>query len=368
MLRRSLGYPASVCRAFSTRSALRQTQEASSQSSSPAGSVIKAPELAQNTTTIEGLFSESVFNDVWSKQVSLKLDDLKYGISESPIRTNLESCFIESSANEVFLKGNKRTASNMVDEFLLTTTNPTVDQFCKLLEKTATKPTEQYVFQNAATIYNLYYFLSSLKSNPENTVSKADLSELYKTPDVFSKIQNPPEGSIASWIESSFGSIQEFKTLLLATANSTKGNGYTWVVHKFRKPELGQESRDLTRFSSLAILNTYNSGIPLHFRKGQISNARAFKKQQKAVKSDSQDSDSVSMYKIEIPDLEQAQDTYEPLTYCYEPLLAIGNNPSFYLRDYGVFGKSRYLENVWNCIDWDVVESRWINRTLTKKR
>ncbi|KAG7695272.1 hypothetical protein KL930_003846 [Ogataea haglerorum] len=338
--------------------------------SEPAGATIILPPLSIaesfENVGIPGLFSESVLKDIWTVQTARKLDDLKYGISESPLRSSLESAFVEyNSSKNVFLKGKKTSPADLIGEFVMTTNNPTIDKYYKLLSKTAKKPTEQFVFQNASAIYNLYYFLSSLKPNPDNTVAKAGVDELYKTPDVFSEIENAPRPEFGSQIEASFGSLQEFKALLLSTAKAVKGNGYTWLVYKYRQPELGQETRDLSRFSSLAILNTYNHGTPHHFRAGQISNARAFKKQKS--ESSEQDDGSFSMHKIDIPSLEQAQDTYEPLKYVYEPLMAIGNNPSFYLRDYGVFGKARYLENVWNCIDWSVVETRWANRALSSR-
>ncbi|ESW98264.1 hypothetical protein KL918_003993 [Ogataea parapolymorpha] len=371
MLRKTLSGLPIARRAFSSRAACRQVELGVDNQSEPVGATIILPSLSivenSENTGIPGLFSDSVLKDIWTEQTAQKLDDLKYGISESPLRSTLESAFVEYNSNKnVFLKGHKTSAANLMEDFAITTNNPTIDKYYKLLSKTAKKPTEQFVFQNASAIYNLYYFLSSLKPNPDNTVAKVGVEELYKTPDVFSEIKNAPRPEFESQIEASFGSLQEFKTLLLSTAKAVKGNGYTWLVYKFRQPELGQETRDLSRFSSLAILNTYNHGTPHHFRAGQISNARAFKKQKS--ESSEEDDGSFAMYKIDIPSLEQAQDTYDPLKYVYEPLMAIGNNPSFYLRDYGVFGKASYLENVWNCIDWSVVETRWANRALSTRR
>ncbi|GMF98242.1 unnamed protein product [[Candida] boidinii] len=54
----------------------------------------------------------------------------------------------------------------------------------------------------------------------------------------------------------------------------------------------------------------------------------------------------------------EAEENADSRDFIYRPLLSIGSNPSFYLSDYGVFGKEQYLENVWNCIDWNIVNSR----------
>lgn len=324
---------------------------------------------------IPGLLSGPVFNDVWTKQASVKLEDLKYGISESANKTDLESYFVSHSADSSrtrnakmnpFLHGrsgsNGFAPSSMFDDFSLTTSNKVADQYYKLLKKTSKQPTDDFVFQSASSIYNLFYFLSSLKpvGGEVNKFVKEDLKKQFlKTPDVYGAVSNEPaNGELVKWIEKSFGSIEEFKTILLASANSIKGNGYTWVLHRFIKPQQGRQSRDQTRFSSLAVLNTYNCGTPHQFRAGQISSARRYHEKRSIIENQKSAEQMFNMNQVEIPTIGEAQDTYGLFEFTYEPLFAIGVNPSFYARDYGVFGKKQYLENVWNCIDWSIVEGR----------
>ena len=42
----------------------------------------------------------------------------------------------------------------------------------------------------------------------------------------------------------------------------------------------------------------------------------------------------------------------------YFPLLAIDASPKAWLHDYGVFGKQKYLDRVWESIEWKLVENR----------
>ncbi|VEU21830.1 DEKNAAC102860 [Brettanomyces naardenensis] len=337
--------------------------------------------LRESHQGLPGVFSKRTFDDVWSKQTAVKLEDLKYGISESPSRADLESCFVTESSSSSsararasdamnpFLRNSRRSngglngsSSSLIEDYTLSTSNKVADQYYRLLKKTSKQPTEDFVFQSASSIYNLFYFLSSLKPNegPENQFSKEQLKkDLLKTPDIFAPIENqPPHGELSKWIVKSFGSLEEFKTLLLSSANSIAGNGYTWVVHRFIKPQQGHQTRDLTRFSSLAVVNTYNNGTPHQFRSGQISSARRYHEKRSMIENQNSAEEMFNMNQIEIPTIAEAQDSYEMFEFTYEPLLAVGVNPSFYVRDYGVFGKKRYLENVWNSIDWATVEGR----------
>ncbi|ODV87517.1 hypothetical protein CANARDRAFT_26916 [[Candida] arabinofermentans NRRL YB-2248] len=181
-------------------------------------------------------------------------------------------------------------------------------------------------------------------------------------PLINNEIQNQPKGQLLLKLEESFGSLQEFQTLFLSSAKSIKGNGYTWLLQKSVKP--ASDLKEQPNWSSLVILNTYNHGTPHHFRSGQITQARKYTDKRSAMESKENNNnndlsdDLLSFQKIEIPSIDEAQDGIEPLEFVYQPLVAIGVNPSFYLRDYGVFGKETYLNNCWNCVDWDIVERR----------
>lgn len=323
--------------------------------------------FTQDSNGIPGVLSQRVFEDVWTKQSQLRLEDLKYGIKESPGRADLESCFVseQTAAANPFLRrsGRKANASSLMQDYSLTTSNPVIDKYYKVLKKTTKQPTEDYVFQNASSIYNLYYFLSSLK--PTDTQLPTDKNalkqSLLETPDVFAPVSNTPPltNTIYEPVLKNFGSWEEFQALLLSSANAITGNGSTWLVHRFIKPEnASYQSRELARFSTLAVVNTYDNGTPHQFRSGQVSSARRYREKRAASGSELSESSALGLDEVEIPSVSEAQDTYEVFEFTYEPLLAIGVNPSFYLRDYGVYGKKQYLSNVWNSIDWDVVQSR----------
>ncbi len=327
---------------------------------------------------ISGLLSKNVFKDIWTRQTKTKLEDLKYGISESPNSEELNAYFnTEKQENAVranaqrdlnpFLRANRKSGrgfsgAGFVDDFSLKSSNRVADQYYKLLEKTSKSQAEDFVFQSASGIYNLFYFLSSVKPNSteSNKFEKESLKkEFLKMPDVYACVSNAPNpGELLDMIHTSFGSLKEFRTLLLDSANSIHGNGYTWLVRRFIKPQMGRSSKAINRFSSLAVLNTYNNGTPHQFRAKQISSARKYHEKRGMVENESSADQIFNLNQIDIPTVAEAQDSYESFEFVHEPLLSIGANPSFYIRDYGVFGKKKYLENVWNCIDWSVVEER----------
>ncbi|GME85528.1 unnamed protein product [Ambrosiozyma monospora] len=206
----------------------------------------------------------------------------------------------------------------------------------------------------------MYYFLSSLKPTNQQ-IEKPNASVLLQTPDINEKITNVPTLDLVKWIDTSFGSLEEFKTLFLSSAASIKGNGYTWLLHRFMKPGNGDMRADSKKYSSLVILNTYNYGTPHEFRSGQVSSARKFREKKAALEKEEKGEPSTESDEktLGIPTIEEAKDVYEPYATTFEPLLAVGVNPSFYVRDYGIYGKEKYLENVWNAIDWSVVEGRF---------
>ncbi len=327
---------------------------------------------------IPGLLSKDVFKDIWTRQTKTRLEDLKYGISESPNLEELNTFFNterQESAARVnaqrgmnpFLRTNRKfgggfSGAGFANDFSLKSSNKVADQYYKLLEKTSKSQADDFVFQSASSIYNLFYFLSSVKSNTSdsNKFEKESLKgDFLKMPDVYASVPNAPtSGELLDMINTSFGSLKEFRTLFLDSANSIHGNGYTWLVRRFIKPQMGRGSKTINRFSSLAVLNTYNNGTPHQFRAKQISSARKYHEKRGMVENENSADQIFNLNQIDIPTVAEAQDSYESFEFVHEPLLSVGVNPSFYVRDYGVFGKKKYLENVWNCINWSVVEER----------
>ncbi|OUM52171.1 hypothetical protein BVG19_g1334 [[Candida] boidinii] len=324
---------------------------------------------------IDGLYSKESLNEIWFNQSEFNLNILKNEISESK---DLEDLFFSSSNvnynnntttstnsanafsnNQASIKKSKKNLknikfgilnsdkfdnfqstslnqrSNPIDNSIIETSNKIIDQYYKFLYSIGKNIQFNNAFQPTSKIYNLFYFLSSIKPNNNNKIFKPSAKSLFETPDIFAKINNSPSDDLLEFINKSFGSLEEFKTLLLSSANSIKGNGYTWLMVK--------SAQNLSKYSDsqLVILNTYNNGSPHHFMGGQMASARK------------------SMYGNDSADpMVEAEENADSRDFIYRPLLSIGSNPSFYLSDYGVFGKEQYLENVWNCIDWNIVNSR----------
>lgn len=281
---------------------------------------------------IPGLLSQHVLEDVWSRQLDSNLGQLKDAIVQSTSNNYLD-CF--DSANSSIDKN-------------LESSNKIINQYRDLLQKISNKfdDDESYLFDLTASIYNLFYFLSSLKANPANTVAKASASALLASPG--EAVANAPSNEVfVSLINKSFGSMDEFLTLLSDSANSIKGNGYTWLIYKHI-----ENSVTFSKLGHLSILNTYNNGLPHTFTSNRVSSGRDFEN-----KKLNKNYESEKFSSNKIPSMEDA-DALNSLNFTFTPLLAIGSNPAFYLRDYGVYGKQQYINNVISCIDWDIVNDR----------
>lgn len=197
----------------------------------------------------------------------------------------------------------------------------------------------------AGQIYNNEFFLSGLRqqsttiTDPTATplIQRATRSEPYRDIDTEPTVTvNPipptPENLQASaadrigynaqkdffsQITYSFGSQVTFKENLLAHAEAIFGDGYAWLVYSNKQ-------------RTLHVFNTYGAGTP------------------PILPDASHTSSSLSSA--------MPGNTVSQLT----PILNISAFTHAYLHDYGVYGKRRYLENVWNTIDWEVVKARYL--------
>lgn len=189
-------------------------------------------------------------------------------------------------------------------------------------------------------------------SSEDFPITRATRAELNRDIDISSEVLiNPIPRSQAStssfghWnslnqfsssIHVSFGSEISFKEVLLAHAESIFGDGYTWLV-------FGGKT------SNLFVFNTYGWGTPPMFKLMELT---AASEQMKHI------SDGPDSYSAPLSLQENSITAGNSLPYLV-PLLNINVWQHAYLHDYGVFGKRRYLENVWNTIDWSVVEARF---------
>lgn len=245
------------------------------------------------------------------------------------------------------------------------------------------------VYTYASMLYNLQFAFESLRPIHEDngTVEpkKAPSSAILQTPTIATEFENEPtDQALREWIIDDFGSIAEFRTLLLNSAKSIKGNGITWLFAQASHAELVMHSGTagaVPTFDKLGVMNTYNGGIiDDALRSGQLTRLRqdrmakeeiSKKREQERKKINGEDAEvsaaveatpeETSAPKIPVNILGTLEEAEEAFLYSDRkmiPLLAIDGSMKWYLPDYGVFGKLDYVDNVWRCIDWNVVANR----------
>lgn len=264
----------------------------------------------------------------------------------------------------------------------------------ELITLTFNKPDLQDIYTQASSLHNLQFAFESIRPNedPESQayVKVCNVDDLLKAPSIAESFPNEPtDPELIDWITSSFGSVSEFRTLLLNSANSIKGDGMVWLVAQaaysestLKRNYLGLNNPQEFKYSNLAVMNTYNAGIvDDSLRSGQITKLKQQKEakiaslrkkieEKKSVADgaastleeegmlNTLESDAANQNDFTLGTLEEAEAATLFSDRKLLPLLAIDASMRNYLIDYGVFGKQQYLENLWNCIDWDVVLQR----------
>ena len=305
---------------------------------------------------IPGLISADTLNDVWTTQINYNLQNLKDALQES--EDKYLYCFSDSraatssSSSSSSYAFQQHSQPHSSSAHATITENKVIDQYHSLLKTVSENFTDDsYLFNSASNIYNLYYFLSSLKANQTkaNNVGKVHSSSLLESPST-SFVNKPTDNVLINLINKSFGSTTEFLTLLNDSAASIKGNGNTWLILCHI-----ENSAVYKKSAHLAILNTYNGGLPHNFASNRVKLGKEYSNKQKGLaKSPGEQESSTSDSILSMDEAEFVNN----IPFSYTPLLAIGSNPSFYLRDYGVYGKKAYVKNVLDTIDWNVVHSR----------
>jgi len=305
--------------------------------------------LKSTEQDFQGLWSNRTVNELWFKRGEQLISGLNGSIEQSNV-------------------SDSTTSSNLPE----------------LISQTINHPELYGVYAYSALLYNLQFSLESLKQNTNGTFGVSGPEELLKTPtDEFSNI--PQNDKLVSWINHSFGSIVEFRTLLLNSAKAIKGDGYVWLVAESNlsqsvlrnSPNIAEPGTSKQPiYSNLAIVNTYNVGVVEDsIRSGQMNRLKqqkdaklaALKQKQKQRQEEQElveeieeekQGDNLTLGSVEEAEFNSLYNDKKLL-----PLLAIDASQRAYLLDYGVFGKQQYLDNVWECIDWDIVANRLPERT-----
>ncbi|ODV78510.1 Mn-superoxide dismutase [Suhomyces tanzawaensis NRRL Y-17324] len=277
----------------------------------------------------KGLFSSETVNELWFKRGQ----QLVEGLNQS-----LEQASASSSESQ---------SNNLLD----------------IIAQTIQKPEHYGIYSYGSLLYNLQFFLESLKENSaEVKLSQSEPKDLLKTGNTtFGNI--PADENLKSWLIDSFGSIEEFRNLLLNSAKAIKGDGLVWLVAESNLSQnILKQSPSITEpgttkdpvYNNLAIVNTYNAGVvDDSLRSGQVNRLKLQKEANLQLEID----------RLTLGTAEEAEFNTLYNDKKLLPVLAIDGSMRNYLLDYGVYGKQQYLENVWECIDWDVVSKRLPVRT-----
>lgn len=257
---------------------------------------------------IKGLYSPKGLDVAWFQYQSYLVDRLNQLIKDDPTLSSMQSAF-------------------------------------QIAEATKSIPELAEINHYASQAYNNEFFFSALKDsvNPDATFGsgnprKVDIStEIRNSPpmmepsesnDYYSSSASRSSSSrdaLASSMKDSFDSAVSFRELLINRANAIFGNGHAWLV----------QSAEGSRRSDLFVVNTYNAGTPFPKHDNEAGAAKA----------------GSSGMVMDVNDF-----TRSPKLI---PLLNVSVWQHSYLVDYGVAGKRQYLENLFDCIDWEVVVNRF---------
>lgn len=313
------------------------------------------------------------------------LDSLRYS------KEDFHGVYTNKAINELWFKRGQQLTDGLNQLLEENGINDPPADLNALITLTFNKPELYGVYSYASLLHNLQFTLESLKpldeSTSSNKIRKCHPNDLLRTPNAYEKINNEPlSPELRNWIDESFGSIEEFKTLFLNSAKAIKGDGLTWLVARAVRRDT--DSSPNQEYDELAVMNTYNAGIVDDaLRSGQITKLKEEKKYKlAALKKKHEERQKIKEENGEI-DSENIEEFNNELNASFEskssipsnlilgtveeaealnsfskrkllPILAIDASSRNYLIDYGVFGKQQYLDNVWDAIDWNVVAQR----------
>lgn len=179
----------------------------------------------------------------------------------------------------------------------------------QILLQTAKQTTEQHTYHFASQAHNNHFFFEQLTNKADATHTK------------------PSRFLMERLADQDIGTVENFRDEILVAADSAFGQGWVFLV------ELPDKS--------LKIITCNNDGTPYFYGKNQSLDLNG-----------SIDEASFE-YLNNLKELGSKMEKDFTL-----PLLAINFWDVAYLEDYGVNGKADYLTNLWQCINWEVVNKR----------
>ncbi|KAF2265579.1 manganese and iron superoxide dismutase [Lojkania enalia] len=188
----------------------------------------------------------------------------------------------------------------------------------------ARRPEWAHAFNAASMAFNNHFFFEGIATNPE--------------------VRSQPSRLLTERLVESFGSIETLRAEFLATALAMFGPGFLWLVQVTEKND--------TASGAFRILPTYIAGSPLsgaHYRR----------------QSEDLNTHNPSSYEVINPvgsfgkASQKEPKVKKPLGGVdITPLMCVNTWEHVWLGDYGIKGKTKYLENWWEKIDWNKVEAK----------
>ncbi|KAH3665959.1 hypothetical protein OGAPHI_004148 [Ogataea philodendri] len=172
---------------------------------------------------------------------------------------------------------------------------------------TAKKPEQGPLFHYASQCHNNHLFFEQLQDSTTNP------------PALKSRLQRH--------INNVFGSFDNLRSEFLYAADTLPGNGWVFLVE--------------TKDKSVKIITCNNDGTPYIYSRNQSTDLNG------AI--------SISDFETLVSNKDKLNKNVKDFTV---PLLVCNVWEHAYIEDYGVNGKADYLENFWNCINWEVVNNR----------
>ncbi|KAG2734247.1 hypothetical protein G9P44_002253 [Scheffersomyces stipitis] len=179
----------------------------------------------------------------------------------------------------------------------------------QILLHTAKQTTEQHIFHYASQAHNNHFFVEQLTDKEE--AAKTRPSRLLMEKLAYEDISD----------------VETFRDRMLLLADSSFGQGWVFLVERPDK--------------SLKVVRCNNDGTPYYYGKNQSLDLNG----------------GVDEGSFEYLNKLNERAAEGERDYSL-PILAINCWEHAYITDYGVSGKADYLTNMWECINWDVVNKR----------
>ncbi|EGW31057.1 uncharacterized protein SPAPADRAFT_142825 [Spathaspora passalidarum NRRL Y-27907] len=179
----------------------------------------------------------------------------------------------------------------------------------QIILQSAKNTTDQHIFHYASQAHNNHLFFQQLTSKDQAQETR------------------PSKFLMQRLVQQDIADVATLRSKIVELGSSTFGQGWLFLVEYPDK--------------QIKLMRTNNDGTPYYYGKSQVLDLNG-------------GVDETS-YKF-VENLKQRAANGER-EYTL-PLLSINLWDHAYIRDYGVNGREKYLENVFDCIDWNVINKR----------